>query len=273
MILLDNGSTDGSCERVASAFPHHEILRLPGNLGYAAAVNRGIERALTRGFSWVWLLNSDIELPACALASLRAAAEADRRAGMAAPVLVEADGAIQAWGGGRINLRTGMLRHCVAAGQRCDYLSGACLLLRAAMLREVGLLDESYFFYWEDVDLSLRARRAGWRLAVAPDCTVVHREGSTLGRWSEARWYFLFLGMKRFLRSHAPMPRSAALLRLLHHSATMAARGRPAAVRGAWRALWGGRALPSAGPAVHCSAHGFARALPRIRSRLREDRR
>lgn len=241
MVVVDNGSCDGSPDRIAGAFPGHRIVRLPRNLGYAAAANRGIECALGEGASWVWLLNSDIEIPPSALASLQAAAGSPgRRCGMAAAVLTEPDGTVQAYGGGRLGLWTGMLRHGVCADDRCDYLSGACLLVRAEMLHDVGLFDEGYFFYWEDVDLSLRARRAGWDLAIASDCRVVHREGSTLGRWSERRWYLLFRGMSRFLRRHAPMPRSAAALRLAHHGATMAWHGRGAAVRGAWRAVRGG---------------------------------
>lgn len=237
VVTVDNGSTDGSALRIASAFPQHDHLRLDSNRGFAAATNCGIERAIARDAAWVWLLNSDVVLPVDALAALRATAESDERCAMAAATLVESDGSIQARGGGRVNLWTGSCTHVVTSGESCDYLSAACLLLRVAALGEIGLFDEGYFFYWEDVDLSFRARAAGWTLAVAGDCRVIHLEGSSLGRWSELRWYHLFRGLDRFLQRRAALPRIAVAIRLLVHSATMLRHGRLAAVRGAWRAV------------------------------------
>jgi len=245
VVTIDNGSTDGSALRIAHAFPQHEHLRLDTNRGFAAAANCGIERAIVREATWVWLLNSDIVLPVGALAALRAAAEADERCALAAATLLEPDGSIQARGGGRVNLWTGSCTHVVSPGETCDYLSAACLLLRVAALREIGLFDEDYFFYWEDVDLSFRARAAGWTLAVAEDCRVVHLEGSSLGRWSELRWYHLFRGLDRFLHRRAALPRTAVVIRLLVHSATMLRHRRLAAVRGAWRAF---AAVPARSP-------------------------
>ncbi len=235
VIVVDNGSVDGSPGRIAAAFPACQILRLPDNRGFAGAANRGIEAALGGGTDWIWLLNTDLTLPCDALAVLAAAAASDPRCGMVAPVLIEADGAVQAWGGGRINLWTGESRHATSRTDSPHYLSGACLLLRAAMLRTVGAFDERYFFYWEDVDLSFRARESGWSLAVAEDCRVEHREGSTLGRWSAARWRFLFAGSRHFLSARAALPTLALGLRLLRHSATMARHRRWEALRGAWQ--------------------------------------
>lgn len=238
VVVVDNGSAAGDADAVAAAFPSCEVLRLERNFGYAVAANHGIRRALELGADRVWLLNTDVELPRRALAALLSATGgADgARVGLAAPVLVEPDGRVQARGGGRVSLRTGVARHVVRRGERPDYLSGACLLASSAMFREIGLFDEGAFFSWEDVDLGFRAREAGWRLVVADDCRVVHDEGSTLGRWSAARWQRLFEGMHRFLARRAPRPRTAAVLRLAIHTATMLRRGRTGAVRGAWRA-------------------------------------
>ncbi|MFN2377740.1 MAG: glycosyltransferase family 2 protein [Candidatus Binatia bacterium] len=237
VIVVDNGSSDGSLARLAAAFPELEILSLDSNLGFAAAANRGMRAALSAGAGWVWLLNTDLVLPPDALARLLAAAGSDPRCGMAGAVLTEADGSVQARGGGRWNAWTASLRHAVSEGDRCDYLSGACLLLRATMLDQCGLFDEDYFFYWEDVELGFRVRERGWTLAVADDCRVVHVEGSTLGRWSEERWYHLFRGVKRFARARSRLPRVAVGWRLARHSATMLRHGRGAAVKGAWRAV------------------------------------
>jgi GT2 family glycosyltransferase len=240
IVIVDNGSDGGAAARLAETFPSHEVLALGVNRGFATAVNRGIESALARGAGWIWVLNTDIELPADALSVLVAAGAADERCGMVGALLVEPDGRVQARGGGRVNLWTGVSRHVLVEHESCDYLTGACLLLRSTMLCEVGLFDEGYFFYWEDVDLSFRAREAGWRLAVAVECRVVHLEGASLGRWSEARWSHMFRGMRRFLHARAPLPRTATMLRLLHHSAAMLRHGRLDALRGAWRGVTAG---------------------------------
>jgi GT2 family glycosyltransferase len=240
VVVVDNGSSDGSPATIAAAFPEHDVVRLDSNLGYAAAANVGLRRALDSGADWAWLLNTDIELPPDALACLLEAVATSARpvsVGMAAAVLVERDGRVQAYGGGRVSLRTGIAKHAARPVAHWDYFPGACLLVRARMLREVGLFDEGYFFYWEDVDLGVRARSAGWQLAVAGGCRVVHDEGSALGRWSAERWYHLFRGMRRFLDRHAPAPRLAEALRFAHHAATMSRHRRWQAVAGAWRAI------------------------------------
>jgi GT2 family glycosyltransferase len=241
IVVVDNGSTSGDADRIEAAFPAHDVARLASNRGFAAAANHGIELALALGASEVWLLNSDIELPRDALGLLLAVASGDSRCGMVAPVLTESGGRVQAYGGGRIGLWSGSSRHVRSAQERCDYLSAACLLLRAAMLRETGVFDEAYFFYWEDVDLGFRVRDAGWSLAVADACRVAHDEGSTLGRWSAERWEHLFRGMIRFLRTRAPVPAAAVAWRLAAHTVTMLGHGRADPVRGAWRAAFGAR--------------------------------
>jgi GT2 family glycosyltransferase len=237
VVVVDNGSMAGDADRIEAAFAAHDILRLAANAGFAAAANRGIEHALALGASEVWLLNSDIELPRNALGCLRRALGEAPRVGMAGAVLTTRESEVLCFGGGRVNPWTGSCRHALRATDRIDYLAAACLLLRADMLRESGAFDESYFFYWEDVELGFRARENGWTLGVATDCRVVHDEGSTLGRWSSARWELLFRGTIRFVRARAPLPVAAIAVRVVVHTATMLKHGRMAAIAGAWRAL------------------------------------
>lgn len=240
VIVVDNGSHGGAPTDLGAAFPGCRVIALGRNLGFAAAANRGMAEALQHGAAWVWLLNSDLVLPASALATLLAEGEGDARCGLVGALLRNVDGSVQARGGGSVNLRTGAVRHAVGTSDRIDYLSGACLLLRGPMLREVGLFDEGYFFSFEDVDLGLRARDAGWSLAVAEDCDIVHQEAGSLGAWSRQRWFHLFRGLARLLESRSPRPRTALALRVAVHTVTMARHGRVDAVRGAWMALAGG---------------------------------
>jgi GT2 family glycosyltransferase len=235
VIVVDNASRDGAAARLAADFPGCRVIALPRNAGFAGGVNRGLEEASRLGAAWMWLLNSDLELPENALSLLLEAASKDPACGMAGALLCHADGREQARGGGRVSLWTGMVRHATSRAPHCDYLSGACLLLRAEMLDRIGAFDEGYFFTFEDVELGYRAREAGWSLAVADRCRVTHQEAASLGAWSERRWFLLFQGLRRFLESRSPAPRLALGLRLLGHSAAMARHGRPDALRGAWR--------------------------------------
>lgn len=244
VVVVDNGSRGGAPHALAAEFPGCEVIALERNHGFAAAANRGMAAALDQGARWVWLLNSDLELPPHGLAQLKECAQRDPRCGLAGPLLGNIDGSVQARGGGSVDLRTGMVRHALRESDRVDYLSGACLLLRAAMLRETGLFDEGYFFSFEDVDLAWRAREAGWSLAVAADCRVVHQEAASLGRWSRQRWFHLFRGLDRLLRSRSPRPRTALALRLAQHSAAMVRHGRFDALRGAWQAVLSGVDAP-----------------------------
>ena len=106
-----------------------------------------------------------------------------------------------------------MPRHVgVDDGAPIDYLIGASLLLRARALRQAGLLDEGYFLYWEDVELSFRLRAAGWRLAVAVDSTVEHRGTRPLAFAEPMRDFHYTRSSMRFLRDHARLPWLAGLL-------------------------------------------------------------
>ncbi|HYB99445.1 MAG TPA: glycosyltransferase family 2 protein [Candidatus Limnocylindrales bacterium] len=235
VVVVDNGSDDDLAPAYRAALPGVEIVQSRRNVGFAAAVNMAILRAAALGARWVWLVNSDTEVQAGTLARLLAAAATHPRAGLVAPVLLDRHGQVQAWGGGSASLWTGVSRHARGACDRIDYLSGACLLVSMQMLGDVGGLDERFFFYWEDVDLSFRAREAGWQLVVADACRVVHYEATALGPWSSARWFRLFEGLALFLRARAPLPALALCVRLLHHSAIMIRHRRWPALRGAWR--------------------------------------
>lgn len=249
VVVVDNGSRGGAPCFASLVALDVEVLALPDNVGFAAAANRGIERAMQLGAGWVWLLNSDLEIPINALAALRSAARREDRCGMVGAVLLGPNGELQARGGGRVDLASGLSRHVTSPTEAADYLSGACLLLNVEMLWDIGLFDEGYFFYWEDVDLGYRAAQRGWTLKVADDCRVVHQEAASLGRWSAARWEHLFRGMVRFVRAYAPRPAVAVAVRLVHHSAVMLWHGRFEPVRGAWRgAVREWRGIPVAPP-------------------------
>jgi GT2 family glycosyltransferase len=206
VIVVDNGSTDGSGDRIRAEAPWAQLVQLQSNRGFSGGMNAGIAAAL-REASWVdyvWVLNNDTLVEPSTLSHMVALGDSDSRIGIVGSRLVDADGSgrIQAMGGGTINRWLGTTSTYVRSSSKaCDHLVGASLLVRRSLLRQIGGFDERYFFYLEDTDLSLRARRAGWRLAVARDATVIHRRGASISDGSSSR----------SLRSDVTFARSAAI--------------------------------------------------------------
>ncbi len=244
VIVVDNGSTDGSVEMVRSRFPNALCLENPGNPGFAHATNRGLERA--SGPIWVWL-NSDCECPQGSLAALAQVLEADPHAGAVGPRLVHADGRLQPsaqpfpgvsrmlahflglraianWSPLRRLLRAlAPLLGRMAKGyieafdpaspeRSVDWISGAALATRAEVARVVGPLDEGYFMYCEDTDWCHRLRDAGWDIRWTPRVTITHHVGGSAGASPFATYHYYRSLLRYFARYQ---PQSMVPLRLI----------------------------------------------------------
>jgi GT2 family glycosyltransferase len=185
IILLDNASSDQSVESVQHAFPAVAIVRTGGNLGFAKANNLGILASQSES---VLLMNNDAVAKPGSIASLVAVMEQDDRIGIVGPQLRNPDGSLQL-SYGRFPSVLGVVggfrtrkvdRYYERTGYEnphdVDWMTGACLLVRRRMLEEIGLLDEGFFFNYEDVDLCKRAHDRGWRRVYTPDASVIHQK-------------------------------------------------------------------------------------------------
>ena len=225
IVVVDNGSEDGSADRIERELPDVRLIRSEHNLGFAGGANLGIRAAVRRGADCLWLLNNDAQAAPGALEALLAELDRDPRVGIVGGVLSEA------FGGGRIGMWTGTTRFVQEPGERLDYVTGGCMLLRREMLETVGLFDDRFFFYFEDADLCLRARQAGWRLAVAPDAHVEHEVGASVSRGSAGRsaWAdrLQVESSGLFIGKHAEFPGVVGGLRLVGIVVNRLARGQP----------------------------------------------
>ena len=169
VIVVDNGSGDGSAERLA-AVPGVELIVNESNVGFAAGNNVAIERLLDDGVEFVWVLNNDTVVEPATLASAARASPTPTRASAPSVRCSTTWMHPTACYVGRWSRRA-MDRadpgRRATRRDRVDYLTAASVLLRASALRQVGLFDARYFFTWEDVDLCTRLVAGGWRLAVA----------------------------------------------------------------------------------------------------------
>lgn len=197
IVLVDNGSHDGSCELVERHFPQVRVLRHGANLGFGAGSNAGLEQAFAAGAETVLFFNNDATLPAGTLRTLLDALERLPAAGLVGPRVLYADDPGRVWSaGGAVTWRQNLTR-LVGHGKRdgpryrstreVDFLAGCVLLVRAATLRDVGGFDAELFAYNEDVDLALRARAAGHGSWLVGEASALHAPSSSTGGGYNAR--------------------------------------------------------------------------------------
>jgi GT2 family glycosyltransferase len=236
VIVVDNGSGDGSAQRLATV-PGVELIVNDTNLGFAAGNNVAIARLLEAGVEYVWVLNNDTRVAPTSLRELLTVAAAEPRVGAVGAVIYDMANAdrVLTWGGGAVGRWTGRTRDARSGDDRVDYLTAASLLLRAEALRDVGVFDSRYFFTWEDVDLCTRLRRHGWAIAVAEHARVWHRWGGTLAPLAPRRLHEHAAGLVVYMRTHSPAPWLTALPMLGYYAYTALRRRQPALWRAAWK--------------------------------------
>lgn len=214
VLMVDNGSEDGSEDAVRAAFPDVDVLQTGANLGFAGGNNAGIERALERGADHVVLLNNDTEVDPDFLEPMVEAA-ADPTVGIVGAAIAYAHAPERLWafGGGRFDVATGWVRHVQrdvdpatlgTEGTRHYYITGCTMLLRRELLETVGCLDTSYFHFCEDVDLCLRAEAAGYRVTVAPRARLRHKVSATTRVASPTFLYYNLRSRLTLVRRHGP---------------------------------------------------------------------
>ena len=227
--VVDNASADGSATMVREQFPWVRLIENEENVGFARANNQAIRRSSAK---YVLLLNSDTEVQPGALSALLGFMEAHPRAGAAGAHLLNADGTLQAschpmLTPGREFWRLLFLDHLwpratyrmrrwdTETPRRVEVIKGACLLLRREALDGVGLLDESYFMYTEEVDLCHRLAQAGWELWWVPQAQVVHYEGQSTQQMPDRMYLQLYRSKIQFYRKFGGKGQAARFKRFL----------------------------------------------------------
>jgi GT2 family glycosyltransferase len=193
IVVVDNGSTDESLTRLSAALqpPRERLIAVGANLGFTGGANVGLRLALDEGVPYALLLNNDATVAPDCLATLLDAAEQQPEAGFLGPrILWNADRG-RIWSAGiSVTWRQAAFddhrdepdgaRH--AARRIVDGLSGCALLVRRSVLERVGLLDERYFAYYEDLDWCLRGARAGFSSLYVGDAVAYHAGSATANR-------------------------------------------------------------------------------------------
>jgi GT2 family glycosyltransferase len=192
IIIVDNGSVDGSETILRERFPDIELIQTGANIGFAGGNNVGIRYALEKGADYVWLLNNDTIVDAEALSALVQVAEGDKTVGMIGSKIVYHDDPNIIWYAGAVldpqrpyrPYHRGLNEYDRGQyDEACEtgYITGCSLLARKEMVEAVGFLDDDLFLYFEDVDWSARASAGGWKIVYCPGSMVYHKVSLSVG--------------------------------------------------------------------------------------------
>jgi GT2 family glycosyltransferase len=228
VLIVDNASRDGSnIELREFTNDRVELLESPINTGYTGGCNLGLGHGLELGADYVWLLNNDAVTRPETLSSLVTLAESDDRIGLVTPRIAALDEDRITYAGGVISPKRHIYNETndpvVAAEWEKEYpdaglVIGTAMLVRTEVIRRIGVLDTSFFAYFEDIDYSARSAAAGFRNVVDPNSVVRHFEKNRNTKPLEIKphyWYYMARNESRFWRKHLGL---AGGLKLMWHS-------------------------------------------------------
>jgi GT2 family glycosyltransferase len=223
VIVVDNGSEDGSGEFILRHFPQVELIALASNAGFGAACNRALSLALgNASCDFAFLVNNDAVVHPQALGELLYAAQAHPEAGILGPKIYYQDDPHRIWYAGARRRRAVLAAADTGRGQKdrgqfdelreVDYVFGTAMLVRKSVFEKVGFFDERFFLYLEDLDFCLRVQKAGFSLLFVPQAEVWHKGSASTLNASGMRKFHLVRSTVRFLRKHAVLGSSLPIV-------------------------------------------------------------
>ncbi len=212
IILVDNGTTPNPERLYSEKHPEVIFLRNEENLGTPIGNNVGVKYALEHGADYVMMLNNDTTVDKNFLAPLIAAMETDKRIGVSGGKIYYYSDPKRIWfAGGKFNRLTARVEHVgilkydnelASIHTDNDFISGCFSMFRSSVLKEVGLLDEQFFAYMEDVDLNVRIKNAGYELEYIPEAFIYHKVSTTIEVDSPFYLYFNMRNRLIMLKKH-----------------------------------------------------------------------
>jgi hypothetical protein len=264
VLVVDNDSSDGSVDRLKTDFGTRiELIVNERNLGFTGGNNAGIHYALAQGAEYIMLLNNDTIVAADFLDSLTAVLQSHPQVGFVAPKIYLLEDNQRIWAaGGNVRMWLGLVgnrgRGQSDTGQfeqltEVDFVSGCCLLTRREVLEQIGLLNDAYFAYYEDVDWCFRARAQGYQILYVPQSIIWHAVGSSSkgqrsqkGTLSPFVHYLVARNHLWLLRQHASKVQCLTAIpayfchRLIYYSAAFICLRRWHKLKSLWQGFWDG---------------------------------
>lgn len=209
VIVVDNGSGDGTAEAVRAQYPLVVLLENKDNLGFAEGNNVGLRHALRGDAEYIMLLNNDTVVDRDLLRHLLQLMETNETVGIAGPKMLYYDAPDIVWNAGNhIDWRLGGIQRIQGdqrdgevseQPQEVDFITACAILLRRQVINQIGLLDPRFFMYFDETDWCTRARKAGWRILYVPKARIWHKVSATIGVTSPAIDYYMTRNVLLFL--------------------------------------------------------------------------
>jgi GT2 family glycosyltransferase len=210
VIVVDNGSTDGTVEAVREQFPDVTLMPTGANLGFTGGNNVAIRYALNKGADYIMLLNNDTIVAPDMIDRMLNALERDPSLGVVGPLIYYYDQPEVVWSaGGSIDWQRGMTRMAGIGeedkgqfgenARAVDFVSGCALLARRAVWERVGLLDDQFFMYYEEIEWCVRVNRAGFKIAHVPTAMIWHKISIEARAASPHTFYYMTRNRLLFL--------------------------------------------------------------------------
>lgn len=204
VVVVDNCSEDSSFKQARSSFSRAHFIKNPGNLGFSQGNNIGIRYAIEKFADYIFILNNDTVIENSTISSLVHTMEKNPSAGIASPVIFNIDNSIW-FAGGNINWKKMRAEHLHVIKSdvpyATEYMSGCAMFVKKEVFKEIGLLDERFFLYYEDTDFSWRSKKHGFDLIIEPAAHITHFEHST--SLNKSKNYWLVLSGLLFFHIHS----------------------------------------------------------------------
>ena len=207
VIVVDNGSIDGSTLKIQKEFPQHKYIYNNDNLGFTEGNNIGMEYAMKKGTDFVLVLNNDITVENGFLESLVDIALKNPDAGIVGPAvyfyhepekLSPTGGKINYW---RINTKV----YDSVKPTEMDWVYGCCLLVKKEVINKIGYFYTPFFISYEDVDYCVRAKKAGFKVIYEPKSRIWHKSGNSLKKSPTSYYYYFNRNKLLFIKRNAPV--------------------------------------------------------------------
>ncbi|MDB5058671.1 MAG: hypothetical protein JWO59_2143 [Chloroflexi bacterium] len=228
IVVVDNASTDDSEQHIRREYPDITVIQSGANIGYAGGNNLGIKLGLDNGAKYILLINPDVRIDPRGLELLVNMAENDPAIAAMSPTIWTDDNPRALWyAGSSIDWNNGSVTHTEAALHDhkfvpCDWAAGCCMLLSAEAIRAVGLMIESYFLYFEEVDYCQKLMAKGYRVGVCSSALAFHSPSSITKQGSKNHQYYMTRNYLRFFwlfREGGFLAKSRIIYRILRRLA------------------------------------------------------
>ncbi len=204
IVVVDNGSTDDTTAQVRASYPSVELIRLPKNVGINRGYNTGIEKALAGGAEYVVVMNNDTSVHPRMLKALKSALEANPNAGVAVPKIAYYDDPKRLWSAGARwrSFPPGVKLIGLdkldgpefSTLKEIEFATSCCLCIRSQVLRDAGLFDPTYIFYYDDWDFAIQVRRKGYRIIYVPQAFLRHKVSVTTQKANRSGYWSKVMG-------------------------------------------------------------------------------